>query len=95
MDWLSNHKNEEKLITLRTLSAKSNIEIIISNNGPEIDESYIHRIFDAGFSLKSDGTGLGLAIAREACRASKGDISLLDGEEETTFKINFPRGKEQ
>ncbi|HHT8996037.1 TPA: sensor histidine kinase [Burkholderia cenocepacia] len=67
------------------------IKVSISNNGPVIDESYVPRLFQAGASLKSDGTGLGLAIAREACRASKGDLFFDDSKIETTFVIEFPK----
>ena len=73
---------------------RGKIKISISNNGPSINEEYRDRVFDAGFSLKSDGTGLGLAIARETCRASKGDLILDSDDINTTFVMEFPKGKE-
>lgn len=69
---------------------KKKIQISISNNGPPVDDNYHPRLFNAGFSLKPDGTGLGLAIAREACRASKGDLLFDDQAADTTFIIEFP-----
>ena len=67
----------------------------ISNNGPVIDERYRSRLFDPGFTLKSEGSGIGLAIAREAMRASKGDVALDPDEEETTFVIEMRRAEDQ
>ena len=90
--WLSTIEGEERLLVIDVETDKDKIFIFISNNGPEIDEAYQGRLFDAGFSLKSDGNGLGLAIAREACRASKGDLYLDTDAINTTFIIDFPLG---
>lgn len=90
--WLSTKPDNDRDIRASVRATPSEILISLINNGPEIDEAYIARLFDAGFSLKSDGTGLGLAIAREACRASKGDLVIDELAEETTFVIKFPRG---
>ncbi len=78
-----------------TISVSASVDqgklfISISNDGPPIDPMYVNRLFDAGFSLKSGGTGLGLAIAREACRASKGELLYQENAADTTFTIVFP-----
>jgi len=91
--WLSTTDDQERLIYIGVTTNKAKVYIAIENNGPEIDEAYQSRLFDAGFSLKSDGTGLGLAIAREACRASKGDLRLDESAINTSFIIEFPLGK--
>lgn len=91
--WLSTGHDRKKLISISVNTSKAKVYIAIANNGPDIDEAYQYRLFDAGFSLKSDGTGLGLAIAREACRASKGDLRLDESAIYTSFIIEFPIGK--
>ena len=91
--WLSTTIDKNRLISINVKTSDTVMYIAVSNNGPIIDEDYQSRLFDAGFSLKSDGTGLGLAIAREACRASKGDLRLDETAIDTTFIIEFPLGK--
>ncbi|MDP1929759.1 MAG: sensor histidine kinase [Thiobacillus sp.] len=88
--WLIVGNRESKNINVSVKQAGSQIEVSIENDGPLIDEDYIPRLFQPGFSLKSDGTGLGLSIAREACRASKGDLLFRDGLSNTCFVILFP-----
>ncbi|MDO8909956.1 MAG: sensor histidine kinase [Pseudohongiella sp.] len=90
--WLKISNSDSRRLTIAAKSNEEKVIISFSNNGQSIDDSYKDRIFDAGFSLKSDGTGLGLAIAREACRASKGELSLDDSTDETTFIITLPKG---
>ncbi|MYN42861.1 GHKL domain-containing protein [Duganella sp. FT109W] len=90
--WLSTvTKNDKKIGILFSVSKNESL-ISISNNGPLIDLENSQKLFDAGFTLKSEGHGLGLLIAREACRASKGDIYYEDHAIETTFVIKFPNG---
>ena len=67
--------------------------ISVSNNGPLIDEVYVPRLFDAGFTLRTDGTGIGMVIAREAMRRSKGDIRFDESASDTTFVISIPLDK--
>lgn len=58
--------------------------IDISNNGPEIPEEKLSRIFERFYRVDSertknlDGTGLGLAIARELVEAHGGKISVTN-----------------
>jgi signal transduction histidine kinase len=85
--WLSTTDEQERLIYINVNVNKVRLYISIANNGPRIDEAYQSRLFDAGFSLKSDGTGLGLAIAREASRASKGDMRFDESAVDTSFII--------
>lgn len=88
--WLTTTTQSQKIIRILTKNFGSQVRVAVINNGPLIDENYIDRLFQPGFSLKSDGTGLGLSIAREACRASKGDLVYLEGAPETCFMILFP-----
>lgn len=92
--WLGSTEADEKGIAIASRKNKKVATISISNTGPAIDESYVPRLFQAGFSLRSEGTGLGLAIAREACRGSKGDLTYDDNQADTTFVITLPASKD-
>jgi signal transduction histidine kinase len=87
--WLST-SSEDREVGIRVTRHSKSISISMSNTGPLIDDAYMPRLFDAGFTLKSNGTGLGLAIAREALRRSKGEITFDDTEAETTFILRIP-----
>lgn len=91
--WLSVRDQEQKIIKIWTVEDENILSVLISNNGPNIDEIDRSKIFDAGFSLKSQGHGLGLSIAREACRASNGELFLFSTHPETTFKVQFPKAE--
>lgn len=64
--------------------------IRVSNTGPLIDDAYVPRLFDAGFTLRAEGTGIGLVISREAMRRSKGELSFDENAPETTFVVRIP-----
>jgi signal transduction histidine kinase len=81
---------QERHLNMSCTSDGRTILVTLCNNGPLLDDAYIPRLFDAGFTLKSGGTGLGLTIAREALRASKGEIAFDDNAAETTFVIRLP-----
>lgn len=87
--WLQTNNNNDRELSIIAIRTSRNVEVTIENNGPPIDPEYIERLFEPGFSLKTDGTGLGLSIAREACRASKGDLRYKDSGN-TAFTIIFP-----
>ncbi len=87
--WLQINPADDRELSIVAVRSARNVEVTIENNGPVIDTEYIFRLFEPGFSLKTDGTGLGLSIAREACRASKGDLRYKDGAK-TAFTIVFP-----
>ncbi|MGA2205857.1 MAG: sensor histidine kinase [Terracidiphilus sp.] len=88
--WLATGDQPRKM-RIDVTATKKYIRIVLSNNGPLISPSYVERLFEAGFTLKSSGTGLGLAISREAMRRSKGDVTFDQDSPETTFVIQIPR----
>lgn len=70
---------------------KSNIKIIIKDNGHGIDENDLKEIFTPYFTKSRGGTGLGLAIVRRIVENHGGVIdvsSILN--EGTTFTLSFP-----
>lgn len=87
--WLMTSR-EARSLDIQAFRNGPNINVRVRNNGPIIDEAYVGRLFDAGFTLKSGGTGLGLAIAREALRRSKGDLVFDEGMAETSFVLSIP-----
>lgn len=91
--WLTASTVQPRTIQISVGGTKKYIRIAVSNNGPLIDERFYERLFNPGFTLKTDGSGIGLAIAREAMRGSKGDVAF-DGEaQEVTFVIEMRRPK--
>lgn len=92
--WLGTSPVKPRTIRVVTGGTKKYARIAISNNGPQIDERFQSRLFGPGFTLKTEGSGIGLAIAREAMRASKGDIAFDAEVQDVTFVIEMQRSKE-
>lgn len=67
-------------------------EITFSNNGPEIPEEAIPKIFDAFYSTKKrgEGTGLGLNIVKKIIEKHNGIIYCTSNANETKFILNLP-----
>lgn len=66
--------------------------LLISNNGPAIEQRDWQRVFERGFSRKPSGRGLGLFISSRALQSEKMTISLErppDGFN-VTFRIEIP-----
>jgi hypothetical protein len=93
--WLGTIVQTKKEIRIYSEIENQSVLIYVTNNGPLIEESYLSKLFDAGFTLKSEGLGIGLAIAREACRSSKGELYFDHSASDTTFVIEFPLGEDK
>jgi len=52
--------------------------MIVENGGPGIENRYLERIFEFGFTTKPDGRGMGLSIARRALMHEGMDLVLLN-----------------
>lgn len=89
--WLSTSPTRPRRLVFSVSQSKKYVRVSISNNGPLIDERFHARMFSPGFSLKTEGSGIGLAIAREAMRASKGDVAFDAEADQTTFVIEMQR----
>jgi signal transduction histidine kinase len=87
--WLATNSTQNRQIIVSLRKVRTFAQLAISNNGPLIDENFYDRLFEPGFSLKTEGSGLGLAIAREAIRASKGDIAFTGDSGTTRFSIEM------
>lgn len=69
------------------------IKILISDNGPGIDEKDLNNIFKPYFSKRQGGTGLGLAIVKKIIEEHDGKITADNMENGgAVFTIVIPRG---
>ncbi|WP_081997941.1 sensor histidine kinase [Pseudomonas sp. 11/12A] len=89
--WLSVSPEHPRTLGFFVSASKKYVRVAVSNNGPLIADRFYGNLFHPGFSLKAEGSGIGLAIAREAMRASKGDVAFDPLADQTTFVIEMQR----
>ncbi|MGA4232092.1 sensor histidine kinase [Ralstonia nicotianae] len=89
--WLGTSPHRPRKLAISATFSKKYVRLSLSNSGPAIDDRFLSRLFTPGFTLKPEGSGIGLAIAREAMRASKGDVAYDDEADQTTFVIEMLR----
>lgn len=89
--WLLKSYKEEKFIEINISDNENDIVIDFIDNGVGIEKRYIedNKIFEPGFSTKSDGTGLGLAITGEAITRNNGTIKAIYSEDGAYFRIEL------
>lgn len=83
LDALSGTKGAKMTISLGENLHAFTFEI--ANNGPEIPDNLLERIFQSGFSTKNTGRGMGLSIVRSILQAYGGKIELHSDAERTSF----------
>lgn len=84
------------LIVINTYKIFNNIYLSIKNDGPQIDSSIIDKIFNTGFTTKSnkdESHGYGLHIVKEIVENNNGKIYVTSNEEYTEFKVIFSNKK--
>lgn len=66
--------------------------ILVEDNGPGIHASLWERVFEVGFTTRSDGSGLGLYICRSLVEAMGGRIYVAESRVlgGTTFAVELP-----
>ena len=76
------------------LGGRGCIEIAVSDTGSGIPQNVLPRIFDEGFTTKSNGTGIGLPTVKRIVEAHGGTIEV-DSQigRGTTFRLLFPLGQ--
>ena len=93
-DVLKENKIKNPLIKVSTYCDKNNIYLDIANNGGNIKQKDIEKIFEPYFSTKlsKDGTGLGLymskVIIEEHC---SGTLHVENKDDGVVFKISIPK----
>lgn len=65
----------------------SAVEILVSDDGPGVDEPSRSQVFEPFFTTHGAGTGLGLYIARELCEANGASLELVDEAPGAHFRI--------
>lgn len=89
--WLTEHKTPNPHIQVKISRDGDNAIILIEDNGPGIPAEFSEKIFEVGFSLKSNGTGLGLNIARETLARSGAKLFFHERfSGGSQFEIKFP-----
>ncbi len=71
------HSPEGGTISVSIKKSGSNIEFLVSDQGPGISSEYSAKVFERFFKVpgsKAGGTGLGLAISKELIEAQSGQI---------------------
>lgn len=81
-------------IQLITQKTDSTARIQVINHRPLISEALQKKIFDYGFSTKTNHTGIGLAIVSELVKKNRGTLQLESNEAKgTVFTIEFSQRK--
>ena len=83
MDALSKTKDPKITVSLSETLHEFTFEV--ANNGPEIPDTLLERIFQSGFSTKNTGRGMGLSIVRTILQAYDGRIELHSDKTRTAF----------
>lgn len=80
-------------IIAKSIEKPNFIEIIIENDGPQISEMYLEKIFDEFYTTKKrgEGTGLGLNIVKKIIEKHLGTIRCESDKKSTKFIINIPK----
>lgn len=64
----------------------------IKDNGPQIQQNIIDKIFEVGFTTKGEkGEGMGLAITKEILTKYGGDIMVTSNKDNTEFEGWVPK----
>lgn len=83
----------EGIIIAKVYEEVENIVIKIENNGPKINDKFLDKIFESGFTTKENNEkshGFGLSIVKELIEKYNGKISLKSSDISTEFKIILP-----
>ena len=94
---LMNQDIMKKIVSLLIYEDNGEICISITNNGPQILDVHMKRIFDYKYSTKvkdSSDRGYGLFIVQELVTRNNGKVTFQSTEQETEFLISFSQRKE-
>ena len=82
---------EEGTITITTKLVDKKVKIEISNDGPDIPQKIIKRLFDERVSTKTNGHGYGLMIVKRLVEQNNGRIDIFSASGEgARIVLSFP-----
>lgn len=90
---LHQEENYKPLISIKTKTLETQVEVKIADNGTGIPEHIGQKIFQPFFSTKpsGEGTGLGLSLASDIIKTHRGELSFETEEGNgTEFRILLP-----
>lgn len=88
---LEDASNADRRIRLAIDETPGAYSFRVSNNGPAIPPPMQRKIFQMGFTTKSDGHGSGLAIVEEILKRYGGGIHVESGDKSTSFIGTIPK----
>ena len=80
----------EKEVQITVVEQKEVLKIIITNDGPLIDESDLPHSFDRFYKGNGGNTGLGLAITKDIVNRLGGQVEAKNSNEVVQFVITLP-----
>ncbi len=98
LDNAAQHSEKKDRIAIRILTSENGlIPVVISDNGPGIDEEVMDSIFTPFFTTRNDGTGLGLSIVKHTVESHKGRIRFWNSNEPSgcNAEVRLPAAEEK
>lgn len=76
LDSCKNFEISKKIIKVKIIETDRYIEFIVSDNGQQISQENLNKIYDYGFSTKGNQRGVGLSLVKEKLSLYNGTIEL-------------------
>lgn len=89
---ISDHNTRPRVVSVCTYVENNHYLLSIANTGPKIPQENLDKLFDNGFSTKTNDKpdhGFGLYITQQIIKDCQGEITVNSSEEETEFLISF------
>ena len=88
----ADYVGKSAVVSIRLGLVEKKLIITYRDNGPGIDPSIRHKIFQKGVTTKGEGKGLGLYLSKRIVESYGGTIELLDEKERkgASFLITVP-----
>lgn len=82
--------NAYKHVQISTYRHTDSLTIMVENNGDEIPQDLVEKLFQPFFSTKDDNTGIGLSICKNIIEKHNGSIYCESNRTSTRFFIRLP-----